>query len=167
MPVFKNLFKAFVTFFSLLLLVSAFPLQAQDTYLKFDHLTVDNGLPQNSVYSIVEDRYGFMWFATWGGAVRYDGYSVKVFRADDNDTTALSDNRINVIVTDSLHNIWIETGNAKYLYKYNYEYENFSRYPFNHAPACVIKSFRWWDTKAEIEAQKSFYTFTTDRHGFR
>ena len=70
------------------------PLISQDLFLKFNHITVNDGLPQNTVYSIVEDKYGFMWFGTWGGAIRYDGYNFKVFRADDGDSTGLPDSRI-------------------------------------------------------------------------
>ncbi|WP_449399630.1 two-component regulator propeller domain-containing protein [Chryseobacterium wanjuense] len=35
----------------------------------------ESGLPQNSVKDIVKDKYGFIWLATEGGIVRYDGYS--------------------------------------------------------------------------------------------
>lgn len=77
----------------LTLLFSAGEVCGQQLHLKFDQLTVDNGLPQNSVYSIAKDKYGFMWFGTWGGAVRYDGYNVQVFRANEKDSTALSDRK--------------------------------------------------------------------------
>ncbi|WP_041738428.1 hybrid sensor histidine kinase/response regulator transcription factor [Echinicola vietnamensis] len=95
--------------------------------MKFDQLTVDNGLPQNSVYSIAKDKYGFMWFGTWGGAVRYDGYNVQVFRANEKDSTALSDNRISGIVTDSLQNIWIEVEPHGALFQFDYQTESFHR----------------------------------------
>ncbi|QDH78956.1 response regulator [Echinicola soli] len=99
----------------------------QQLHLKFDQLTVDNGLPQNSVYSIAKDKYGFMWFGTWGGAVRYDGYNVRVFRANEKDSTALSDNRISGIITDSLENIWVEVEPRGELFKYNYKTETFQK----------------------------------------
>ena len=107
--------------------------------LKFNHLNVENGLPQNSVYSIMKDKYGFMWFGTWGGAARFDGYSVKVFRPIENDTTSLSSYRMKAIVTDSVGNIWIETENKEYLYKYNYEGEDFTRFRKKDVPLLVRK----------------------------
>jgi signal transduction histidine kinase/ligand-binding sensor domain-containing protein/DNA-binding response OmpR family regulator len=110
---------------------------AQADRLKFRHLTVDNGLPQNSVLSIVKDKYGFMWFATWGGAVRYDGYRLQVFRAAENDTLALPDNRIGYIVADSAKNIWVQAGDYNFLYKYRYEDEQFERVLFGEVPQCV------------------------------
>ena len=54
---------------------------SNELYLKFNKITIENGLPQNSVFSIVKDKYGFMWFGTWGGAVRYDGNTCKVFKS--------------------------------------------------------------------------------------
>ncbi|GGF23197.1 hybrid sensor histidine kinase/response regulator transcription factor [Echinicola rosea] len=116
----------------LILYVLLWALTAEGTYgqqlhLKFDQLTVDNGLPQNSVYSIAKDKYGFMWFGTWGGAVRYDGYNVQVFRANEKDSTALSDNRISGITTDSLDNIWIEVEPRGELFKYDYKTESFQK----------------------------------------
>ena len=41
--------------------------------LKFEAWTSDDGLPQNSVYSILQTRRGYLWFTTLGGLVRYDG----------------------------------------------------------------------------------------------
>jgi signal transduction histidine kinase/ligand-binding sensor domain-containing protein/DNA-binding response OmpR family regulator len=166
MFILQNHVKLTIACFSLFL-APVFQLDAQNTDLKFDHLTVNNGLPQNSVYSIVKDKYGFMWFGTWGGAVRFDGYTTKVFRASDSDTIALSDNRIKAIITDSLKNIWIETGNPQYLYRYNYEYENFTRYLHDQTPKDVIKLLeRWSNFNSEIFLQNKKYTFYSDHYGF-
>jgi len=46
---------------------------------RFDHLTADNGLPQNSVYSIVQSADGYIWMTTLDGLVRYDGVRFTVF----------------------------------------------------------------------------------------
>jgi ligand-binding sensor domain-containing protein/AraC-like DNA-binding protein len=138
-------------------LLSATASRAQNIYLKFNHLNVNNGLPQNSVYSIVEDKYGFMWFATWGGAVRYDGYSLRVFRAQDNDTSALSDNRINAIVLDGAQNIWIQTGEPRYVYLYNYDYENFTRVLLSQAPLVVKYKLKHWKADAYPMMQNTRY----------
>jgi len=124
--------------FLLLLQLSVFQLKAQVGVLKFNHLTVNDGLPQNSIHSIAKDKYGFMWFGTWCGACRYDGYSFKIFRANDNDPTAFADNMINAIITDSLQNIWIKTGEPDCLYQYSYEYENFKRFPLKNVPNYIL-----------------------------
>ena len=46
---------------------------------RFDSWTTDNGLPENSVNSIVQTADGYLWLATFGGLVRYDGMNFKVF----------------------------------------------------------------------------------------
>ncbi len=49
----------------------------------FTHYTTENGLPSNSVRDITQDKEGYMWFATDGGVVRFDGTSSKVFVPED------------------------------------------------------------------------------------
>lgn len=43
-------------------------------------ISVNEGLPDNSVNDIVEDQYGFIWIATWNGLARFDGRHVTVYR---------------------------------------------------------------------------------------
>lgn len=146
--------------FFLLLQLSVFKLEAQVTVLKFNHLTVNDGLPQNSIHSIAKDKYGFMWFGTWCGACRYDGYSFKVFRANDNDPTAFADNMIEAIVTDSLQNIWIKTGEPDCLYRYSYEYENFKRFSTKNVAPYILNLVA--KPKA---AENNKYKFTSSESG--
>ncbi|WP_186758130.1 hybrid sensor histidine kinase/response regulator transcription factor [Echinicola salinicaeni] len=115
---------------------------AQNMRLKFEQLDVNNGLPQNAVYAITKDKYGFMWFGTWGGAVRYDGYNTKIFRANGNDSTALRDNRISAIVTDSLKQVWIQVEPKTMIYRYNYGKENFEEFPIEQAPNFIQEKLR-------------------------
>ncbi|OYX83236.1 MAG: hypothetical protein B7Y83_12100 [Flavobacteriales bacterium 32-34-25] len=157
MPTFNT--KTLIAFF-LLIQLSGFKLQGQNNVLKFNHLTVNDGLPQNSIHSIAKDRYGFMWFGTWCGACRYDGYSFKVFRANDNDPTAFADNMIDAIVTDSLQNIWIKTGEPDCLYKYSYEYENFKRFSTKNVAPYILK--RIAKSKA---TENDKYKFTSSESG--
>ncbi|GGA87625.1 hybrid sensor histidine kinase/response regulator [Flavobacterium palustre] len=159
MPILNKKIKT-ITAFLLLLQVSVFQLEAQVNILKFNHLTVNDGLPQNSIHTIARDKYGFMWFGTWCGACRYDGYSFKVFRANDNDSTAFGDNMIEAIVNDSLQNIWIKTGEPDYLYKYSYEYENFKRFPTKNVAPYILKRI----AQPKV-AENDKYKFTSSESG--
>lgn len=135
---------------------------SNDLQLKFNHIKIEDGLPQNSVFSIVKDKYGFMWFGTWGGVVRYDGNTCKLFRAKENDTTALADNRIKAVITDNNQNIWIETGEQyTYLYKYNYLKENFSWVKFNDAPIEIIDKLSREGIEAKHVAKNDAYIWNT------
>ncbi len=42
-------------------------------------ITMNNGLPNNAVRGIMQDKNGFVWFGTDNGLCRYDGYSVQTF----------------------------------------------------------------------------------------
>lgn len=77
--------------------------------LRFHHLTSNDGLAQNTVYAIMQDSTGFMWFGTEGGLSRYDGYNFLTFEADPNDRTGLIRDHITALMEDSAGSIWIAT----------------------------------------------------------
>lgn len=78
-------------------------------YLKFDPLTINEGLSQGMVNAILQDQYGFMWFGTKDGLNRYDGYNFIVYRHDAADPSSISDNYVTQIFEDSQHRLWIGT----------------------------------------------------------
>ena len=92
--------------------------------IAFNHLTVDNGLSQSSVTCIFQDKKGFMWFGTQDGLNRYDGYNIKVFKNNPDDTTSLSDNFIFSIYEDKSGTLFIETQN-RIIHRYNPGSESF------------------------------------------
>ena len=65
------------------------PLHAQTQAFTFERLTTRDGLPTNFVIDLIQDRQGFMWFATDNGLARYDGETFTYFRADPGDATSL------------------------------------------------------------------------------
>ncbi|WP_276499910.1 hybrid sensor histidine kinase/response regulator transcription factor [Terrimonas pollutisoli] len=80
-------------------------LKSQDVQVKY--LGIENGLSNNVVNSIFQDHNGFMWFGTYDGLNRYDGYSFKTYRNVVGDSTSLSSNNINVIDEDAGHRLWV------------------------------------------------------------
>ena len=69
-----------VVFFSAIMISLS---SAQERYELLHHLTTEDGLPSNNVYSVIQDRNGFLWFATDQGVVKYDGQKLKVFTTED------------------------------------------------------------------------------------
>jgi signal transduction histidine kinase/ligand-binding sensor domain-containing protein/DNA-binding response OmpR family regulator len=74
--------------------------------LNFRHLTIDHGLSQNAVYSILQDSQGFMWFGTKDGLNRYDGRKFIVYQHDPFDSTTISDAYVTKLLEDSRGDIW-------------------------------------------------------------
>lgn len=46
-----------------------------ERYYYFEHLKTTDGLPSNTIYCSLQDRFGFMWIGTRDGLCRYDGHS--------------------------------------------------------------------------------------------
>ena len=63
-------------------------------HIKFEHLTIEDGLPQNTVFRVLQDSRGFLWVGTENGLCRYDGYSFKPYQYDPGDPSSLSHNRV-------------------------------------------------------------------------
>jgi two-component system sensor histidine kinase ChiS len=61
------------------------PAQSSGPATRFERLSPELGLSHATVYSILQDRQGFLWFATQDGLYRYDGYNFKVFRHNPQD----------------------------------------------------------------------------------
>lgn len=101
--------------------------RAQFLDLKFTHITSDHGLPQSTIHGISKDKYGFMWFGTWSGLCRYDGYKFRVYNYDAQNPKSIPNNRIHNILKDSDGNLWILTFDTELVAKYNYETDDFER----------------------------------------
>ena len=106
--------KSIFIFFVLLLFVKVPCLAFNDPPVKY--LGIDQGLSNNAVTSIFQDHNGFMWFGTFDGLNRYDGYSFKIFRNVIGDTTSLNGNGIGAIAEDADHELWIGTGKGLNIY---------------------------------------------------
>src|SRR5215203_614540 len=68
--------------------------------ISFENITTANGLIQNSVTSILQDKSGFMWIGTTDGLNRYDGKKFIYYKHRNDDTTSLTDNFISVLHED-------------------------------------------------------------------
>jgi ligand-binding sensor domain-containing protein/signal transduction histidine kinase len=123
---FRFLFAAAACF---LISVAAIPAQAgAPRSLRFEHLSLEQGLAQETVKTILQDRAGFMWFGTQGGLNRYDGYRMRVFRSDPGDPASLPDNYIQASYEDGEGRLWFGTRGG--LARFDEATQKFVRYPF-------------------------------------
>ncbi len=74
--------------FAILLAVTVSISFAQPQKIPFEKYGVPEGLPEETVYSQIQDDKGFIWFGTQNGLVKYDGYRFKVYKLTS-DTTGL------------------------------------------------------------------------------
>ena len=77
--------------------------------LRSVHITTNDGIANNSIRYIFQDRKGFIWFGTLNGLSRYDGNSFVNFRPDSSDSISLADHRIRQIDEDNNGFLWINT----------------------------------------------------------
>ena len=105
------------------LIPSLLPAQPE---IMFERLSIEDGLSQSVVTSILQDKAGFIWIGTMDGLNRFDGYEFLIFRNDPEDTGSLTDNFIITLFSDSRGHLWIGTG--KGLNRYNPRTGRFDRY---------------------------------------
>ncbi len=100
--------------------------------LRFEHISIDQGLSQNTIHAIVQDRLGFLWIGTDDGLNRYDGYRFEVLRNSPGNPDSLSHNRVQALSEDSDGMLWLGTRNGG-LNRYDRRSRTFTRY--RHDPA--------------------------------
>ena len=120
--------------FLFLILTLFFPVrlsaEIQKVYSKI--YSSNNGLVQDVVNSIIQDKNGFLWIATRGGLSRYDGYSFRSYFQEISDNKPPLSNYYNCLYKSSVKRNIIWIGSDKGLYKFNYCKNRFinSRNPF-------------------------------------
>ncbi|MBR5432927.1 MAG: SpoIIE family protein phosphatase [Bacteroidales bacterium] len=111
----------------ILVVLSVVGFAQQQPQMYFEQVSMEDGLSQVSINSIIQDSTGFLWFATLDGLNRYDGYTFKVFKPEPNNPESISSNRILSLYLDSYGKIWIGTLGGG-LNEYNPLTETFVRY---------------------------------------
>ena len=107
--------KGFSLLFCFLL---SLPSKGQKEALRFLHYTADHGLSQNMIDCILKDSKGYMWFGTWNGLNRFDGYSFVVYRQNQRNKDGIINNFIHALAEDRFGNIWVGTGAGLCVYIY-------------------------------------------------
>jgi signal transduction histidine kinase/ligand-binding sensor domain-containing protein/CheY-like chemotaxis protein/AraC-like DNA-binding protein len=91
----------------LLLTLFSLPFQGISQEYSVRFLDISDGLSNNSITTIYQDKEGYMWFGTYDGLNRYDGYEFKTFRNEINNQNSLSNNTVYSLEGDSSRNIWV------------------------------------------------------------
>ncbi len=113
-------------------LICALTVKAQSDCF-FTHYSSEDGLSQNTVMGILQDRKGNMWFATWNGLNKFDGYSFKVYKARFGNQVALTNDRMDQIFEDKLGFLWLQAYD-NHAYRFDPRTEQFERVPAENEP---------------------------------
>lgn len=88
---------------------AVFSAEDQHHPMRFGHLTLNDGLSQSNVLSVLQDSDGLMWFATENGLNRYDGYEFHYFKRERGNPDALTNDFIFDIAEGRDGSLWLAT----------------------------------------------------------
>lgn len=141
-----------------------FAVEPPQASLKFDRLSLEDGISHNLVYALLQDRTGFLWFGTMYGLVRYDGTRYRVFRHDPTDPHSISYDDIIALFEDSRGNIWAGTWGGG-LNCFDPLTETFLRYtPEESGPTAEPLAMIWSITETAENGQRCLW-LAADRNG--
>ena len=105
--------------------------------MRFSQISIDQGLSHSTVISIAQDKNDVMWFATFDGLNRYDGYNFTVYRNERTDEHSIMTDVLRTLFIDQEGTLWI--GCKSGLSRYVSERDNFDNYFYNHRTGQVAQ----------------------------
>lgn len=83
--------------------------QAHAVPANAQRFTTTDGLPSNVIHAILEDRHGYLWFASDDGLARFDGRRFRIWRREQ----GLPDNRVLALAQDVQGQLWLGTSQGQ------------------------------------------------------
>ncbi|MEI6948620.1 two-component regulator propeller domain-containing protein [Paraflavisolibacter sp. H34] len=143
----------------LLALLGAGRAVAQVETRHFRTISVDQGLSQGTVYTILQDTLGFIWMGTQDGLNRYNGESFSVYRPSKNDPRSLSSYYIRSLLRDEAGTLWV--GGNRGVSRYDYSANNFHNYAFTRKPG------EWYISALVQDARRTLWAASSAGALFR
>ncbi len=106
-------------------------LAAEGRNIRFDRISIEEGLAQATVACMLQDQIGFVWVGTQNGLDRFDGYDFALYSHDPADPTSLGNNWILALTEDPSGDLWIGTRGGG-LSRWRRRSDDFVNYP--HEP---------------------------------
>ncbi len=103
-----NLISFKLIFLSIIILPFHY-LFAQQSNITFEHFSIDQGMHESIVPYIFQDRRGFLWFTTWVGLERFDGYNFLNYQHDPQNPASIDDAFLTTIYEDKSGILWVGT----------------------------------------------------------
>ncbi|PKG81329.1 GGDEF-domain containing protein [Colwellia sp. 75C3] len=154
----KKLFISFLLILTILFGAIGTPNSyAAVTNLSLEHLSVDDGLSQGSIISMIQDKTGFIWLATENGINIYDGNEVRQLSGPDNNFENVT---VYNILEDNNGLIWLNIDGLK-LYSYNPKTDK-----YQHIPIKLAEGFDYFITDLMQDEDNKMWVLTSKTLGF-
>ena len=109
---------------------------SKSSFNNIQKIDVRDGISSDEIYTVIKDKYNFIWIGTNNGLNRFDGINVRQYHNNKFDDSSLSNNLIQPLCYDSISNsLCIATD--KGICKYNYEKDNFIRYYYHDTDSTI------------------------------
>ena len=99
---------------------------------EIEKIGLDQGLSNNNIVSIDQDKEGYIWICTKDGLNRFDGNTFKVFKHSENNPNSISSNVLNYVYADEYDNIIWVASEKNGLNAYNYNTQVFTHYQHDY-----------------------------------
>jgi len=153
-----------------ILLATHGPLVLPGDDIAFNHLGIEEGLSQGSVYAMEQDQLGYMWFGTQEGLNRYDGYEIEVYKHEPFEMRSLAHSDVDFIFEQGNGTLWVVTQGR--LNRYDRETDGFHRFrhdpsvPGSIRPGAVTTTFEDRDGDLWIGTTSGLDLYVPDDGGF-
>ena len=127
--------------------------------VSFAHIGLEDGLSQSTVLSITQDVQGNMWFATFNGVNRFDGYDFTVYRHETGNAGSIGDNMVYAVKADDKGGVWVGTNN--WLSYYDADRDAFRNYrcPQKEEDVRVMQIADVDDSRLLVNTSAGLYVF--------
>ena len=142
----KRLYSIFLI---ILFLACAHIARAHEHYI-VQHYSIKDGLSQNTVMAIMQDKEGFMWFGTWDGLNRFNGYTFTVYKAMNEGVEVQVNNRVTTIYEDEQSRIWWATYDDHY-YRLDASREHTTAMPYDSLPLGMVEQMGESGNRTKID----------------
>ena len=140
----------------------AWHLSAHEHYV-IQHYSIKDGMSQNTVMAIMQDKQGFIWLGTWDGLNRFDGYEFTTFKAMNNGVKAQVNNRVGMIYEDEQERIWWSTYDNHY-YRLDATRQVTTELPFDSLPEGMLAQMSESDKTTQVDSRGIIWQ-TDDKQG--
>ena len=145
-----------------LLFLGSLALRANEHYV-VQHYSIKDGMSQNTVMAIMQDQQGFMWFGTWDGLNRFDGYEFVTFKAMHDGQEAQVNNRVDLIYEDENEQLWWATYDGHY-YRLDASRQVTTEFPYDSLPEGMLQKMNEAEQHTKVDSRGVIWQ-TDDMYG--